>query len=115
MESRARGQPALHLDGPTMFAHNAISNRKPQAGSLAGAFGGEEWVVDALQVLRRDTLPIVTYIDARKAIRVPGLDGEPSALFHGVAGIQEQVQEDLLQLPGVALYARDAFLQLTRN
>jgi hypothetical protein len=50
----------------------------------------------------RDTLSIVTYIDARKPIRVPGLDRQPggsaagAALFHSVAGVQEQVQENLL-------------------
>src|ERR1700722_2117925 len=112
MEARARGQPALNLDRSAMFAHNAISDRKPQAGSLAGALSGEEWIVDPLQVLRGYTLPIVTYIDARKPVRVPGLDRQPggstggAALLHGVARIQEQIQENLLQLAGIALHAR---------
>src|ERR1700694_1137222 len=103
MEAGACGEPALHFNSSAMFAHNAISDRKPQAGSLAGALGSEERIVDPLQMLGRNALTIVTYIDACKPIRVPGLDRQPggsaaeAALFQGVGGIQEQVQEHLLQ------------------
>src|SRR5689334_15643050 len=106
MEARARAQLALDLDGPAVFPHNAIRHRKPQPGALFGAFRSEEWVVYTFQVLWRDALPIVTYIDAREPVRVPGPDCQPSTVFHGVAGVQEQVQEDLLQLTGITLHGR---------
>src|SRR5579862_4956013 len=115
MKARTSSQPALDLDGPAVFAHDAISHRKPQSRSLASALGSEERIIDALQVLGCDALPIVTYIDACKPIRVPGLDGEPPPLFHGVARIQEEVQENLLQLAGISLHTWQAFLEIERD
>src|SRR5580693_3781608 len=97
METRACGETALHFNGSPMFADNPIRDRKAQPGSLPRALGSKEWIVDPLEVLGRDSLAIVTYIDARKSIRVPGLDGQPggsaagAALLHGVARIEEQV------------------------
>src|ERR1700681_2824100 len=106
MEARTLTQPAIYLNGAAVLAHNAVCNRKPQPCSFARALGGEERIVNPLQVLGRNTLPVVTYIDARKPLGVPGLDREPAALFHGVASIQEQVEEDLLQFSSVALDGR---------
>src|SRR5579862_5636951 len=118
MEARTRGKPALHFDGPAVFAHDAISDRKSQSSTLAGALGREERIVNPLQVLRGDTLPIVTYIDASKPIGVPGLNRQPGwiagrpAALHRIAGIQKEVEENLLQLARISLHARQAVLEI---
>src|SRR5689334_16955661 len=95
MEACAGAGPAFHFDGSTMLAHDAISDRKPQARSLAGGLGGEERIVDSRKMLGSDSLPAVGNLDAGEPVLAPGLDGQRAARFHGVPRVQEEIQENL--------------------
>ncbi len=72
---------------------------------LGRGLGGEERIVDALQMLGRD---------ARAGVGDHGFDvavdqrghAQPAAARHGFLGVQQQVEKDLLQLAGVAVNGR---------
>src|SRR6185369_16072342 len=92
---------AFHPNLPGMLLNDSVSHGKTQAGAFAlaftrGRFGGEERVVDALDVFLRDTAAGVGD-DHADPVPVGGGYTERSALRHGVARVQEQVQEYLLQ------------------
>src|SRR5215831_10422367 len=99
-----------------MLLDDSIGNGKSKAGAailalLRGRLGGEERIVDALNVFLRD---------AGAGIRNPDTHGitvlscyiEQTASWHGVFGVQEQVQEDLLQAPCVSLDGRQVSAEI---
>ena len=106
---------ALHADMPRMLLDNAVGDRKSKTGAAILAFGrrrlgGEEGIVDFLNVLRRDAGARVRDADADK-IAVQGGHAQHAAAIHCVLGVQEQIQEDLLQASGVALDKGQVFVQ----
>jgi len=109
---RTGAPAALYFDGSAVLPHNSVGHRKSQTGSLAGCLGGEERIVDARQVFRLDSLPAVGHVDTRKTFLAPGVDGQRAALLHGVAGVQEKIQKNLLQFAGVAFYGRQGRLHV---
>src|SRR5437016_364518 len=104
---------ALDANLSRMFLDNAVSNRKAQTCTAALAFPGgclrgEERIVDALNVLLGNTGAGVGNDDT-DALPIRSGNPEGAAIWHRVLGIQEQVEEDLLQSTGVALNQRQAF------
>ena len=53
------------FDRAAMLLNDTVCHRKPEAGAFARRLGGEERIVDAVQVLRRDAVPRVGDLDAR--------------------------------------------------
>src|SRR3989338_369136 len=100
------------VDGAAVLLDDAVADGQAQAGAPAGGLGGEEGVVDLAQVLRGDADAGVADLDLDAAVVVAGADGELAALRHGVAGVDQQVQEDLLELAGVAADDRQGLVQL---
>ena len=72
--------------------------------------GGEERIVDALNVLLRDAGAGVGN-DHADAFAVGSGNAQRSAIRHGVLGVQEQVQKHLLQPPGIAADQRQVLRQ----
>src|SRR5271165_2755257 len=70
----------------------------PALGLLV--LGGEEWIVDAVNVFLSDAATGVGHGDAH-VVSVARGDGEGSAGGHGILGIQEEIEEHLLQFAGV--------------
>src|SRR6266851_7177581 len=94
----------------SMFLNDAVGDGKSQAGASGLAFagrglGGKERIVDALDVLGSDARSRVGYAHAN-ALAVQSGHAQPAAAGHGVFGVQEQVQEHLLQSPRVPLNGR---------
>src|SRR5882724_10920072 len=107
---------AFHSNLPRMLLNNAVGHRQAQARSFTLAFtrrgfGGEEWIVDALDMLLRNARPGVRH-DHTYAIAVGCRHPQPSALGHRVPRVQEQVQEDLLQAPGITADQRQMSRQI---
>src|SRR3982750_3935151 len=59
---RAGAQLTLHFNVTAVLPHNAITDRKSEARTLLRAFGSEERIVDALQVLRINSLPRINNV-----------------------------------------------------
>src|SRR5450631_970921 len=104
MEMGASTRAALDADGSAVLADDAVRHREAQASSFADPFGCEKWIVDSLQMLGRNALSAICYFDASKAVFVPSSDRQGATGLHGVPGVQEKIQEDLLQLARVRFY-----------
>src|SRR5205807_3335307 len=103
-----RGTLDANLAG--VLLNDPVCDRQTEAGAtfltiLRCGLGGEEGIVNALDVLLCDSAAGIRNHYAH-AIAVRSSDVQGSAIGHCVFGIQEQVQEDLLQAPGVALNHR---------
>ena len=93
----------LHFDRSAVLADDAVSDRQAQTGSLSGDFGGEEGIVDTGQVFGGNSLPGIRDFDARRIVRSSVvIDHESAAAFHGVPGVQEQIEKHLLEFAGIA-------------
>src|SRR3974390_674047 len=108
---------AIDVNLARMLLNDAVGHRQAQpcasAVAAAGllALGGEERIVDAVNVFLRDAATSVGHGDAH-VVSVAGRDGKCSAGRHSVFGIQEKIEEHLLQLAGVAEDWRQAGMQL---
>src|SRR5580693_9562146 len=95
VETSAGSGPALHSDGAAVLTHDAVCHREAQAGSFLGTLGCEKWIVNSLQMFRRNALPAVSYLDAREPVFVPSPHRQRAARFHGLALVQEKIQKHL--------------------
>ena len=62
-EGAALAGAALHIDCAVMILSDLLNNSQPKAGSAPGFLGGEEWVEDVRECLRRDTDPRVLHLN----------------------------------------------------
>ena len=85
-----------------MFLDDSVGDRQAETGTLADFLGREERIVDSRDVFGADSRSRVLDPDEKLGIARVGTDPEGSSPRHGVLGVQEQVQENLLQLTGVA-------------
>src|SRR5438034_6444302 len=103
VEASAAARPAIDLDGATMLLNDTVSDRQAEARPFVRSLGGEKWIVNAMDMLRIDAVSAVHHIDPNTAVVLNrGVDLQHPARRHGVAGVDEQVQENLLQLAGIA-------------
>src|ERR1035438_10032683 len=82
-----------NLDGTAMLLNDPISHRQPQASALARGLGGEERVVDAVQVLGVYAVSAVGPFDAElgaPAGAVGNLDGTAMLLNDPISHRQPQ-------------------------
>src|SRR5216684_1357329 len=109
-ESCAGAGMTLHANLAGMFLDDAVGDGKAEAGAAGLAFarsglGGEEGIVDALDVLGSNARSGVgnTHADA---VAVHCGNTQCAAARHGVFGVQEQIQEHLLQSSRISLNGR---------
>src|ERR1035441_1496375 len=107
MKGCAGADGALDMDLAGVFLDDAVGDGEAEAGAapvarLGHCFGGEERIVDALEILGSDAGAGVG--DQRLDVPV-GQRGhaQTAAAGHGFLGVQQEVEKDLLQLAGVAV------------
>ena len=97
-----------------MFLHNDfVANGKSLAGALPNLLGREERVEDAVASVQGDPRPVVLDFDLHILVDFSGTDDELSAktrslrrgVTDGVRGVDDQIQEHLIQLIAVAFDA----------
>ncbi|KAF1853937.1 hypothetical protein Lal_00005148 [Lupinus albus] len=90
----------------------AVDHRQPQSGALADGLGGEEGIEGLFDHVRRHAGAVVRHAErhilAGMHVLLPrpfmvdpavaGLDGDPAAARHGVAGVDAEVQQRVFQL-----------------
>ena len=106
------------VDPALVLLDDAIDGGQAQAGAAVQFLGGEERLENPAQVLRRDAAAGVAEGQADVAARGRlgvlmrgggiqgdggGFDAEPAAAGHGVAGIDGQIEQDLLDHAQVGL------------
>ena len=91
-----------------MFFDDPVGDRQPQAGTAPGSLGCEERVEDVLRGGRIHPRTVVHNPDDDVAPVLLRRDPDLSPLIsrHGLAGIDDQIDDDLLQLLGIAFEGR---------
>ena len=122
----ARARVGFHQRMGAVFPQDAHHHRQPHAAAAPDFLGGEEGVEDPGQHLGGDAAAIVLHVQfdelaahrllADVAIPVfePGeaqADFDVALAFGGVAGVDHQVGEDLVQLHGIDADGMDVFAQ----
>src|SRR6476646_5754965 len=108
----------VHADLACMLLNNSVCDGKAKARAAGltfarNVFGGEERVINPVDVLRRDSGAAVTDVHLN-AVSVGRADVQRAALArHGVFGVEEEVQEHLLQLAGIPVDQRKARAKLS--
>ena len=106
---RAPAELALGLDGAVVLPHDAVPAGQAQARALGGPLGGEERVEDAVHDVRVDARSAVFHDElSPRGLALPGhpqLDANLTlAVDQRVARVGHQVEQQLLQLGGVAAH-----------
>ncbi len=105
-ERRARALLRLHPDAAAVLLYDGVRHGEPEAGSLSDLFRREERIEDPILHLFGKPGPIVVDLDDDRftiAI-VPGAHGQRAAAvgaLHRLLGVDDQIQQDLLDLMAV--------------
>src|SRR3954453_23434730 len=97
-EPRPLSNCAVAADHPVVLVDDPVGNRQAEPGPAADRLRREERIVDAGQLLGRDPGPGIGDLGERLAVDDARRHREPAAARHRIAGVQEQVEEHLLQL-----------------
>src|SRR5665213_507072 len=105
---------AVDVDLAGVLLHDAVGDGEAEAGAFAlaflgGALGGEEGVVDAAEGFGGHAGTVVGDADFDDAGAVLGGEGDAAgaAVLHGVLGVHQEVDENLLELAEIALNGRE--------
>src|ERR1035441_7103952 len=97
----------------TALLDDALNGGESEAGAVADLLGGEEgledvalsFLVHALTVVAEGEADVLSvrqvHGEPRAAFDVGGFDGQPTARRHGIAGIDGEIDENLVHLPGI--------------
>jgi hypothetical protein len=125
-ERRALSFRAFQVDVALALGDDAVHGRQTETGSLADLLGREEGLEDAGPHLGGHAMARVRHRQHHVAACLHGwqapaglvverhvgrLDRQPPASRHRVTGIDGEVHEDLVDLPGVALHLPEVLVQ----
>src|SRR5262249_14988894 len=78
---------------------DAQRDRESKPGALPHVLRREEWLEDATAQLQRNPRPIVDHFEPVRALAgMRAYDDPPGRVADGVLGVQDEVQDDLLDL-----------------
>src|SRR5579872_3577346 len=94
MECRAFAGRALNVNFASVLLNNAVCDREAEACAAAlaaaiGHLGGEKRIVDAGDVLGRDTAAGIGHGDFHRAGTIRGVNAECASRGHGVFGVEK--------------------------
>ena len=114
-ERGAFAGPALGPNTTPVVLDDAVGDGEAQASALADLLGGKEGVEDAAQVLLGQAGAVVAEGETDVAAIDAGTHRKVTlavGLQHGMLGVGENVEEDLLHLVGIGHGARQLRVQL---
>src|SRR3970040_1025675 len=118
-ELQAEGCAATRCAGDinlaAVFADNAVAYRQPEPGAAEVGLGGKERIENLVQVVPPDAHAAIVDLDFDDRIAGHGPNLEHAAIGHGIFGVQEKVQKDLLELAVVAVDGRQFRLQILEH
>ncbi len=85
-----------------MLLDNPIADAQAQTRTLSDRLGGEEWVKNLIQILWAMPEPLSVTEIVTGVVGGTSGNGQDATVDHGRRSIQEQIEEHLLQLIGVA-------------
>ena len=116
MEGCAGADGALDMNLARVLLNDSVGDGQAKSRATPFAwpgrgFGGEEGIVDALQVFRCDAGTGVRYDRFNVAVDHGG-DAQAPTAGHRLLGIEQEIEKDLLQLAGVAVNGRQVFSEI---
>ena len=94
----------LNFDRSAMFLYDPINRGKSQARSFSYIFGGKKRIKDPGKIFRLDPItrignfqPYFFFVNERI-----GAHGQDAFALHGIDGIGHQIDQHLIELPGVS-------------
>ncbi len=119
LEGGADADLAFDVDLAGVLLHDAVADGEAKAGAfvlalLGFALGGEEGIVDAVEVLLLDAAAGVLNADDDATCAVEGgdLEGCVGGAEHRVLRVQHEVEDDLLELALVAVNAGEVWVEV---
>src|ERR1041385_1108470 len=109
-----------HADLACVFLNDAVRYGEAQARATRlplarDILGGKEGIVNLVDVFRRNARAAVTDVYLH-AVTIGRADVQRTSIGrHGVFGVEEQVQEHLLQFAGVAMNERQSGIEFSLN
>src|SRR6266436_4312639 len=101
-----------------MFLNDSVGHCQAEARTTADAFGGEEWIVNLGNVLRRYSHAAVCDFDQQRLVIVSSARGQGDAAVavgDRIARVENQVRKHLLQLNRVAMNRRQVLCIVAHN
>src|SRR5438309_3699898 len=92
-----------------IFLQDSLADAQAKAGPAPRSFRGVERVEDVWQNFRRDPRPIILKGSPHRIVRVPQPNANCAAVArfpNGLLGIEDEIQEHLHQLMGIAHHGR---------
>src|SRR5690606_21337983 len=105
-EGGAHALLALHLDPAVVLGHDAVGDRQAQPGAAADRLAGVARVEDPRQRVGSAAAAVVGDADPGLAVLGAGGDGDRAAVLDRLAGVDQQVDQHLVDLRQVALDQR---------
>jgi hypothetical protein len=95
-----------HIDLAGMFFDDPVAHGQTEARAAASGLGREERVKYLMDVIAGNPVACVRDFDFHAAVVSARPDFQDSTRGHGIARVQEKIQEDLLQFVGGAAHRR---------
>src|SRR2546429_9362835 len=89
-----------NVDMAGMLLHDSVSDCQPETRTASHSFGSEKRIVDLNDVFRRDTDAVIRDFNSQQSFfTIARRQGDAAiAVRDGIAGVEDQVRENLLQL-----------------
>src|SRR2546430_4671464 len=84
-----------------MLLYDSVADRQAEPRALACSLRRKEWVVDFLDVFAADAGACVLHDDFNFRVHRVRHDAQFTAFRHCIARIDEEIEENLLELPGI--------------
>src|SRR6266849_4560359 len=97
-EGRAVSEGALDVDSPAVTLDDVLRDAQAKTASRSIRLGGEEWLENPFYRLEIHPLTVVGHADDRIDPFVTRQEMKAAARLHRLAGIGDQVYEDLRQI-----------------
>src|SRR5579871_6454654 len=95
-----------------MFFDDPIGYGEAQTSAAAASFCGEKRIEDAMNVFARDACTGIDDFNFDAAVVRAGAHFQQAPAGHGIASIQEKIQEDLLQFVRRAAHGGKRFAEV---
>jgi hypothetical protein len=101
MKGRGSSLGTIDIDCARMKSGDVFDHRQTETGAAGVRFRGEKWLKNSLEERRRNAVPGIANGDPDRTTFRACFDIERTASGHGVAGVQGQIDENLLNLGGI--------------
>src|SRR5271157_594120 len=106
-EDAAPSRRRLDLDLAAVAANDFVGDRKAKAGAFSDALGGKKRIEDPIDHLRRDATTVILDAEHHLVALAPHHHADRTLPLDRLAGIQDQIDQHLLDLLRRAVDARD--------